>query len=1852
MEFEKPFKPFVRIGDWLQKDGQVADAFQLQNEINRLVLQAIYYITSKTSVGLWQFVVDFPFFALTDIARLRCLILLRNPSKYTVGKLYEIDDANLLNILNPTIGSSGTLLQDLDNIGVSDRNYALTAMGQIVAEFEKVDCQHFTNELINVCFMEQTREAYSKVGSEIVSHILERKPQIFPSIVRYMNRKIDNLDAYAVDILSKASLLKCSLPADEVGSILGKFLLRDVEHPANKIARMILSGLDWGAEEDLFLPLDVHSTCAQSVVSAHFSLCKTRNSSIGKSITKSAKLMLKLPDAEQDFDRFCWNMLIRLKITPKPLATEPKNDLTAFFVYLQEKCLSSPETFMESGQNFWIELVNGSCFYGAGVILLKLIEKFPTRIHLFTASEKFKNALDTLLQADSTPYIHQFFNVGDKFPGPILRLLSTGLSNQFDRQDNQIQLKQLLNGWMQLLSCKRPTLWTGDKSTLHLIGVVSRTAFINDPIECSGLVDLLLMSYKAILNAWKDAPKGVLSWFSSHVPPRLIETSHLHYSPWASLLMLKAETQAHTKFYESLNANFAKHPKRELEDAVRRTASKTQWNLGVPQLPYYRWLEMCTQDSIVNDQFVYPLALQQLVTVLFGRTKVNGKSYCFGDRYYECSTSKHLFDELTKSLSKVEKNTDVPRLGSFYRAVGIWLCIPALYAPNFNNFHDVPMDFLLQRIFTGDSHPWVELADVPKLKERVTAEAKVFALFCHLVHPPPVASSAATHPKNIIELFQHLDIKSIVTQNFPAIPVHQNLPSSGRLSFDEAQSTTMVNGRVNVLVEDLIKISKTFLESKDKVETLNEEYGKKFHNLYVHSQTTLSIQMKCGAFLSAHCKRPGVQNVTVNASRYDSDVAMAMNENRLKRENIITELLQGLDNTSIISARMEYACYTLQSYTKNMEQYQPPPLYSSKVAEMPVDSRVERVQNTGRCLFYQLCEHSNRPEVLLFPALTNAVETCLLHLGVTFIAERSGEQMNLLRIVLAGHPLDVTRFFTPHCVSSDELLKLYMELSSGIRNASTKEASMALLKRLDIQYAGEKLPSNQFSSLLPVIFENLASVPNGTPLHELCGTHFEHAMFHGFPHNFVNGFRLLLSGCDSHCVPVSLFQTIIQRFSMDEFITTSNKAISGTKCTITIELAFQSIQVIAEQLQKSRHELATRLYSVWNFDYLDPVLQCADFFVRSVVCQQFISTDLPSAIENDLNRSFLLVLTIFGPLLEPVGHSNLAPFNPADNELAQNVVVSRFVDLLTWLPHSTYLPPGSETIEKLFFDYFAKTLSNLQRAGSSHIYTVYENKCVSFNWARLWPNLLDLSSLEKLLTEGSPDVAPFVVDIVVRIQWREVVQNMNGQPTDAHRAFYSILINVFARTVCRSTNYAKSRASVEKLLRDFLTLGHWHFVKSSAIEKVAQYIAASFPTDFLTNTNDILVAFSNLWRESCCFTTTRSMYVAADSPEMEIRTIALKQSMYLHAYVHLLLRSTLTKEDQCRLYKELLDKCYLLIGAACSGKTEKQTEDELQQFAPIAKELIAFWPQIPKEKHVDNFFQTITQWLTDHPESVLLLLVMHVAMSVLGKPAPQLGLKLLDKCVMIYFKRKLSCNWQEVCKWLTIPTNMREWLYTTPSVDAGIEPRFLTLNAHLLNEMSTLSSAPEEERVMRRLADYLQSIKPKYIQSEVSFLVVLEKWQRMVIRQYSNGVPIGIANEQLEVYISYLRKMFSDDKGVSFFNVKAMFSRKPLFPLRLQVVAQISSLYLTQQQTSLSQPPRQTGNQPVLCSRISAFREMQQEKKYQEIENISTVFQFALPYFTQPESHTLSNASTLLYRISDFLYTDSNKLLRHLDHSV
>jgi len=120
-------------------------------------------------------------------------------------------------------------------------------------------------------------------------------------------------------------------------------------------------------------------------------------------------------------------------------------------------------------------------------------------------------------------------------------------------------------------------------------------------------------------------------------------------------------------------------------------------------------------------------------------------------------------------------------------------------------------------------------------------------------------------------------------------------------------------------------------------------------------------------------------------------------------------------------------------------------------------------------------------------------------------------------------------------------------------------------------------------------------------------------MFHQFPHNFPQGLRLMLSGTDTSSLPPQLVSKVSERLGINESFfkeewsprLMNHKGAHGERLLAKMELGQleECMNVVARQLQQSRHELSIRLYSVWA-----PVLEGVVALTEAILRQWVLLT--------------------------------------------------------------------------------------------------------------------------------------------------------------------------------------------------------------------------------------------------------------------------------------------------------------------------------------------------------------------------------------------------------------------------------------------------------------------------------------------------------------------------------------------------------------------------------------------------------------------------------------------------------------------
>jgi Uri superfamily endonuclease len=138
-------------------------------------------------------------------------------------------------------------------------------------------------------------------------------------------------------------------------------------------------------------------------------------------------------------------------------------------------------------------------------------------------------------------------------------------------------------------------------------------------------------------------------------------------------------------------------------------------------------------------------------------------------------------------------------------------------------------------------------------------------------------------------------------------------------------------------------------------------------------------------------------------------------------------------------------------------------------------------------------------------------------------------------------------------------------------------------------------------------------------------------MFHQFPHNFPDGLRLVLSGCDKQCIPSALFKELERRLHIDSLLVDQQQQSAKSSPDKMPEMdaakAMESIKIISQQFASSRREQNTRLFAIWA-PYLESVCRLADFLLRVNVQQTFRPDAPTAAMEKGEFLNTLLILPL------------------------------------------------------------------------------------------------------------------------------------------------------------------------------------------------------------------------------------------------------------------------------------------------------------------------------------------------------------------------------------------------------------------------------------------------------------------------------------------------------------------------------------------------------------------------------------------------------------------------------------------------
>ncbi|KAK6030362.1 DnaJ domain protein [Ostertagia ostertagi] len=674
----------------------------------------------------------------------------------------------------------------------------------------------------------------SKLASRMADH-----EQLFNQFCWDILIKIKLNPKYAIDVLASSNLSGCKLSPSML-SILGKWLInKPPDDAANRMARRILSSLHWGPNEagdQLWLDPAVHEISADTVMKvgvchAHSIHCGHSNGMIAKSIRQISKLASRMADHEQLFNQFCWDILIKIKLNPKQNDVTPQNDLSAFFIYIDQSCLESPSVFLERGVPLMNDLVAAGCSTACVVLLARLMQKHYTKVISFGSHKAFMELFDRVLHVDQCSYAVQWITGPSSKPTPIVRLICSSLSYYSKHVHDT---GQYLRAWINLLCVRRPTLW------------------INDSVG-------------NVASSWLHHAHGI------HTRSRQSFRDSRHYSQ-----SLSANTHFMARNSRGILSMFTAEqaPPPLIASNIKQRPSRLYCYL-YPRIAVYRWADFVT---VCSNSTVFPLALQRLATEAYRLKTVNGAtsggSTVLRVRFLDSTAAESVLTSCRKVLTEVHDPKGLAK------AVNGWLfCSHEVTRKGFD-FSVFDLDYLLQLILADDKNIWLDFVDTSKLTQEEQQEERLFSLTCHLGPRDPsqhVSDHFLNKPRNSRAI------------GFPVLPAHRSLPPPPVVDMSALFHVNTVMEMINPLIKHIRTISDDYVVGGENMASEDVKYVELVTKLHTAVMQQVPVQLRCGI----RCANPYNTAVQVTTTKFNEATDAQMAQSREKRSAILGELHTG-----------------------------------------------------------------------------------------------------------------------------------------------------------------------------------------------------------------------------------------------------------------------------------------------------------------------------------------------------------------------------------------------------------------------------------------------------------------------------------------------------------------------------------------------------------------------------------------------------------------------------------------------------------------------------------------------------------------------------------------------------------------------------------------------------------------------------------------------------------------------------------------------------------------------------------------------------------------------------------------------
>ncbi|XP_040898135.1 ectopic P granules protein 5 homolog [Toxotes jaculatrix] len=700
---------------------------KLQLEYDHLFLRAVLHVLRNKRLGIWLFMSEMPYGTLSSSMLWRVLYVMQSAETAGPETLSTATDTHscIQALRDPE--HQDRFEQWLCEVNSSDGISLLTALAHMATPTQHSDPTFITTITLliyQVSYVSvSTREIYSKVGRELLAAIATAHPCVISVLLEKLRETIQSVGMVAL-YLCKELPLSLWRPQPEEICVIGAWLL---QHPLsaveNRLACVILEGLDWGYTQDgsLALSSSLHSEVALLVADAYqkYLTDKPYSGLISEGIKQVSYLasVLRLGvSPEASFSQWAWQLLLRLKLhgnaqSPKgawsvpAMASNPPPELThtpsmhsvlravkagipigCYLSIAMTTVGHSVEHFCTDGVGLLKSLIQSRHLKAAVHLLDSILPPtYPLSFYLLNNSQ-FVSCIQLFLQYDSVcpqgvtqQVTHRVAPLltGTTY-GDNVRLLNSVIQSHVveSSQPGRVGAAAVLEFWVGILT--QQNLWYRDKTVLFLMDQICCAAFTHHQEDC--VQKLLYQQHKNALGYHGD--RGLLSslvgWIAGNATPSFIEGQSLSAEVWFAWMVLtmegafEEESQLRRCVEHELLSEANISPEQALKKAQQRL--KLPVAPSLQRLQVYRWA--CQALATPPDHPLLPLVWQKFLQLYLRQP---GPEYglaaggCIGRRFFQVSSQATLLRELRQRIQEVS---------DFHHAASQALRVPPPHTPS------------------------------------------------------------------------------------------------------------------------------------------------------------------------------------------------------------------------------------------------------------------------------------------------------------------------------------------------------------------------------------------------------------------------------------------------------------------------------------------------------------------------------------------------------------------------------------------------------------------------------------------------------------------------------------------------------------------------------------------------------------------------------------------------------------------------------------------------------------------------------------------------------------------------------------------------------------------------------------------------------------------------------------------------------------------------------------------------------------------------------------------------------------------------------------------------------------------